>query len=277
MKPRLFIGSSTESLSVARAAQAELEHDAEVTVWTQGIFALSQTSLDSLLVALDNFDFGLFVFAPDDVTRLRGTEHPTVRDNVVLELGLFVGRLGRERNFMVVPRGIEALHLPTDLLGITPGTYEPHRTDKNLVAALGPACHAIRDVMTQVGPVTKAALSNLPTTTTHIPTTTGEAFSVLTRQLLSPPAPRSGPLPTVPPEYDEHDIISLLETWMGGRPSDLNTDAIRYSDVDRELGLPAGSARKYLEIAAKKYHYRVRRSGKETITFEPDHQYFRLG
>jgi hypothetical protein len=282
MKPRLFIGSSSEHLMAAYDVQSNLERDADATVWDQDIFAVSQSTLDSLLQVLDNFDFGLFVFAPVDVTKLRGVEHQTVRDNVVFELGLFVGRLGRERSFLVLPRDIAHFHLPTDLLGIKPETYDPHRDDENLRAALGPACNVFRKVIRRLGPVTKDASADargsLPRTATpDIPTTTTEAFSVLGKQVLSPPVPRIGPLPTVPPEYDEPDIISLLEAWMGGRPSDLNTDAIRYSDVDRELALPAGSARKYLEIAAKKYHYRVRRSGKETITFEPDHHYFRLG
>jgi len=49
MKPRIFIGSSSEKLEIAYAIQQNIEHDAQPTVWTQGIFQLSNSTLDSLL------------------------------------------------------------------------------------------------------------------------------------------------------------------------------------------------------------------------------------
>ena len=144
MKPTLFVGSSTESLDVAYAAQRNLEDVAEVVVWTQGIFALSQSFLESLLDALDDSEFGLFIFAPDDVTTMRDAAMRTVRDNVLFELGLFIGRLGRDRSFILMPRGLPDFHLPTDLLGLGTATFNPPSRPERLQAALGPACHDIR-------------------------------------------------------------------------------------------------------------------------------------
>ncbi|MDD2810259.1 TIR domain-containing protein [Rhodoferax sp.] len=144
MKKRLFIGSSTEALALAYSLQENLEHVAEVTVWTQDIFKPSSYTLDDLEEALDAFDYGVFVFSPDDITKIRSEEFRTVRDNVLFEFGLFIGRLGRENCFFVAPRSAEGLHLPTDLLGLSPLTYDPTRTDDNLNAALGPACNKIR-------------------------------------------------------------------------------------------------------------------------------------
>src|SRR6478672_20125 len=113
MKPKMFIVSYKENVDLAYAAQEGLEPDVEVTVWSQGVFALSKTAMASLIDALDENDYGLFVLAPDDVTAIRSKGVQTVRDNVIFELGLFVGRLGNDRCFMIVPSGVEDLHLPT--------------------------------------------------------------------------------------------------------------------------------------------------------------------
>jgi hypothetical protein len=141
--PTLFIGSSSESLAVAYAVQKNLEHVADVMVWTQGVFKLSKYNLESLLDAVEDSDFGLFVFGPDDMVTMRGAEMSAVRDNVIFELGLFIGRLGRERTFMLMPSDSPDLHLPTDLLGIQPATYRTPPRPERLLAALGPACHDI--------------------------------------------------------------------------------------------------------------------------------------
>jgi hypothetical protein len=43
-----------------------------------------------------------------------------------------------------VPRGIDALRVPTDLTDVTPGSYDPKRRDKNFQATLGPFCNQLR-------------------------------------------------------------------------------------------------------------------------------------
>lgn len=91
MKPRLFVGSSVENLTIAYAIQEHLEYTAEVTVWDQNIFQPSSYAIDDLLAYLDRTDFGVFVLAPDDVVIIREQTRPVVRDNIILELGLFIG------------------------------------------------------------------------------------------------------------------------------------------------------------------------------------------
>ncbi|WP_051621300.1 nucleotide-binding protein [Leeuwenhoekiella sp. MAR_2009_132] len=145
MKPRIFIGSSIEALDIAYAIQENLQYDSNPTVWTQGIFQLSNSSLDDLINALENFDFGIFVFKPDDIIEIRKEKLNTVRDNVIFELGLFIGRLGKRKVFFIIPNSTKNFHLPTDLIGVNPGKYDDERSDHNLIAALGPFCNQVRN------------------------------------------------------------------------------------------------------------------------------------
>lgn len=143
-RPKVFVGSSVEGLDVAYAIQENLQRDGEVTVWPQGVFELSKTTMQSLIEELGRSDFGVFVLTPDDRIRLRKRVHSAIRDNVVFELGLFTGRLGPGRTFAVRPDGADDLRLPTDLTGVTLGVYDARRSDKNLQAALGPFCNQVR-------------------------------------------------------------------------------------------------------------------------------------
>lgn len=241
MKPSLFIGSSKESLDVAYAVQENLEHAAEVTVWTQGIFDLSKYTLDALIDALDVSDFGLFVFALDDISIIRGAEKASVRDNVIFELGLFIGRLGKERSYIFLPRGSEeVLHFPTDLLGLTPGLYDAARQDGNLRAALGPACSKLIKATAKLGK-------------------------------LSPPTPVASEVsaPQLSP-YSEEDKKAILASWMGSRPSTANSQVIHFAQVDQELRLAPGTTKQYIKDVAQRWRYVVEHEGEQTILFREE-------
>lgn len=147
MRHRIFVGGSSEELPIARALRDNLVqcgHD--VRLWNQGIFAIGKTAFESLLAALDEVDSAVFVFAPNDLVTIRGERFDAVRDNVVFELGLFTGRLGRDRTFWVAPRDQLALRIASDLLGVLPAEYiEPH--DGDWVSALSEACRRIDDAL----------------------------------------------------------------------------------------------------------------------------------
>lgn len=143
--PRLFIGSSSEGLSVAQHLQVELEGDAECTVWTQGTFGPSKNTLDSLIDVARDINFAALVLTPDDLITKRDKHGRSPRDNVLFELGLFTGALGKRKVFFVYCRD-EPIELPSDLAGTTAVTYRA-RSDGNLQAALGPACTKIRSAM----------------------------------------------------------------------------------------------------------------------------------
>lgn len=148
--PPLFVGSSREGLDIARAVESQLQRDAEITLWTDGVFGLSHGSLESLVEALPRFHFAVLVLTPDDIVVSRDVSHLSARDNVLLELGLFLGHLGRSRTFVV--SRTDVIGLPSDLAGVTIAAYRP-RSDGNLIAAMGPACTEIRAAIQSVSPL----------------------------------------------------------------------------------------------------------------------------
>ncbi len=148
---QVFVASSSKQRHLAYAIQQNLDDIAEVTCWDQNVFHLTKGSLENLLRQLQGSDFAIFVFAADDVIRIGGKKARAVRDNVIFELGLFMGRLGKSRTFIVAPKGRTSLRIPTDLAGVTIGGFNARRQDKNLRAALGPFCQDVREQVRKLG------------------------------------------------------------------------------------------------------------------------------
>lgn len=151
-KLRLFIASSAEKLGVADAFNVNLDHDFEVSIWKNGTFDLSSVTINAVVEKSSAVDFALFVFAPDDEALIREQHQNVIRDNVLFELGLFIGAIGLERCFIVRPRGVE-LRLPTDLLGVTMADYEAGRSDGDMGSATNQACTLIKNAAKKLGPL----------------------------------------------------------------------------------------------------------------------------
>jgi steroid delta-isomerase-like uncharacterized protein len=147
-RPRVFIASSVEGLPIAEAIEVDLQFFADVSIWEQGVFHPSMGSLAAIDEVADQSDFAIAVLTADDLTTKRGRTYAVPRDNVIFELGFFMGRLGIERTFMVYSRA-DPPTLPSDLQGVTAVTYE-ERADGNLEAAIGPATIQIREAMQAV-------------------------------------------------------------------------------------------------------------------------------
>jgi hypothetical protein len=148
-RPYVFIGSSSEHLPIAAAIQQNLDYPAECQIWSQGVFGLSGSTLQSLVTKLDDFDFGILVVTPVDLVESRGEKTGVPRDNVLLELGMFIGHLGIDRTFMVCDREAE-MKLPSDLAGITPALFQQPQAG-NMQTALGAACTQIKEAIAKVG------------------------------------------------------------------------------------------------------------------------------
>lgn len=131
MKKKLFIGSSVEELPLANLAKAILEEWFEVTIWDDTIWEkatvkLNQNILSGLLKASLQFDFGILLGTEDDKVVVRGKEMLQPRDNILFELGLFMGRLGIEKCAFVIDKSIKVL---TDFSGIKLARFDRQDPD----------------------------------------------------------------------------------------------------------------------------------------------------
>lgn len=150
-KVRVFIISSAEALAVARLVRSAFEHDPfHTTIWTDGVFRVANYTLQDLEAEVDESDFAIAIAHADDLTESRGKDWPSPRDNVVFELGLFMGKLGRQRAILMEPRE-EKIKLPSDLSGITTIPYK-YEKGKDAVALIGPACDKLRNHIFDLGP-----------------------------------------------------------------------------------------------------------------------------
>ena len=140
-RPTIFIGSSSQGISVARAVKANFDAESDVDVWDENVFALNRSTLDNLINRASFYDFGIFILTPDDEAIIKDENQRIPRDNVVFELGLFLGSIGLNRTFFIAE---ETVRILTDFTGITRTTY---RTRENLVSAVAASCEKIRTEM----------------------------------------------------------------------------------------------------------------------------------
>lgn len=129
-KKRIFIGSSSEEIGLANAAKAILDRDFEViiwndSVWDTSVFKINNNFLNDLLRASLQFDFGLLIGSTDDEVKYRGDTVMQPRDNVLFELGLFIGRLGLSKCAFVIDKELKVL---SDISGISLARFEKNNT-----------------------------------------------------------------------------------------------------------------------------------------------------
>ena len=134
-RPQVFIGSSKESLDVARGLKMVLERVAEVHIWDENVFPLNRITLDALLSFTEKYDFAVFIWSGDDRATIRDTDYYVARDNIVFEAGMFMAAIGKERVFLVAQTNPEVKEL-TDLKGLNYDHYTSP-SDGNFRSALG--------------------------------------------------------------------------------------------------------------------------------------------
>ena len=154
-KPRVFIGSSTEAIDVARAVELHLSNHCATKLWESGVFKLSHSTIEDLEATICTCEFAVLVLTPDDIVTSRSKKTAAPRDNVVFELGLFVGSLGRERTFVVCDPKV--VKIPSDWFGMKVASFDSQRTknSEEVQPALSPACTEILTAMRSAPRVTE--------------------------------------------------------------------------------------------------------------------------
>jgi predicted nucleotide-binding protein len=253
IKPALFIASSVEGLGIADAINANLEHDAHCTIWRTGTFKLSSQTVDDLVKKSSAIDFAVFAFTPDDVCEIRDHKAFIARDNVVFELGLFIGAIGKDRCYVVKPRGID-MHLPSDLLGLNVTDYATDRPDADIGSALNYACKQVKDRIAELGAISRIPNVKVDGATRHVAN---------------------------PPDYKLHnvDLLFLAEcvksrvTSPEGRPFHVISNQIQYSDHELMLSAIKLDRLGYIEKSIEQdqqgygefYAYRATDDGMEIL------------
>jgi hypothetical protein len=223
MKSKIFIASSSESLPLAEAFHTLVENFAEPHIWHLTTYGPSSYSIPSLVKKSKECDFGAFFLTPDDVAVLRGQTVPVTRDNVLFELGLFIGELGLER-IQVIRPSEETAHLASDLVGLNTSLYGV-RSDGNYKARLLTAATDLSNMVTRLG---HKGGSSAPKTIS--------------------PAPSYS-------EYSDIDVVALLSDYLlRGREY---TYTLQYDKIDKELHFKPGMSERNMEAGAEAAGYNV--------------------
>ncbi len=187
-KARVFIGSSSEALMIAKALEVHLTSSCDTYIWDSSVFDLSQSALEDLEKKAGEYEYAILVLSPDDMLNTRGKTVAVPRDNVLFELGLFVGKIGRSRTFVVCdPNKIK---MPSDWNGITVAKFDWDRAVLRGEAreALSPTSTEIIDAM-RSAPSFNTIQTPIPSFAVRIPDQ-DELYNII----VGPSAARSGVL-----------------------------------------------------------------------------------
>src|SRR5436190_13301496 len=156
--PSVFIASSTEGLPLAKALELELSPVCTPQGWWS-LFG-NESGITNINQVLDliSFDFAAILLTADDQLLSRGSRADVPRDNLIFELGFFIGAMGGlDRALFITPKqSAESYRLPSDLLGIGSLKYDARvpivtASLPELRSMISPAATLISDTIRRLG------------------------------------------------------------------------------------------------------------------------------
>lgn len=149
-KPRIFVGSSTEAIELARNVGAAIDAAGMTPiVWDTGAFPVGNTLLERIESFADDFEGAVLLFTPDVRSVRSGQTAGEPVSNIMFEYGYLSARLTRQRVAICL---FENTVLPSDLQGVkvmnaggvgyrTPeargSTYSTPKLPTNVIRELG--------------------------------------------------------------------------------------------------------------------------------------------
>lgn len=126
---RVFIGSSLEGIPIANRIRTSLEEIGfQAVVWTDRI-SVKQSFFGDLDELLNTCHASVMILTSDYITKNRRATLNVVREKLAYELGLFHGRHGRGRTFVLATSD---MGLPSDLSGVVYLRFDVNRPEPAL-------------------------------------------------------------------------------------------------------------------------------------------------
>ena len=115
-KPRIFVGSSSEAVELARGVGGAIDAAGMTSVvWDTGAFPAGSTLLERIESFADDFEGAVLLFTPDVISVRSGQTAGEPVSNVMFEYGYLSARLTRQRVAICL---FEGAALPSDLQGV---------------------------------------------------------------------------------------------------------------------------------------------------------------
>ncbi|MCD8051927.1 MAG: nucleotide-binding protein [Clostridiales bacterium] len=199
MSKKLFIASSSEGLEYATALQRLLsghfaEHNLNIACvrWKdRGVFRNGESTLANLERIADELyakgdtnkmGYAACVLTPDEIITMRSEEYSVARDNVLFEYGLFLGKLGHARTFLLIPPekandDLPKFHTLSDLKGITSQYYQSYEKNANSAQAEDALFKVAQGIFYDIFEIEKKLSPPIPSDNARTPTPTNSSSS----------------------------------------------------------------------------------------------------
>ena len=131
--PIIFVGSSREAEEIDRQVRSIIEDLGGKAISWRKISRPGDNMVDVLIKLASSIDGALLIATPDDPTICRSIDSMSPRDNIILELGIFISQLGKHRTGIVhvVSPSQSLASLPSNLHGLTTIKYYPDKPGNN--------------------------------------------------------------------------------------------------------------------------------------------------